>query len=161
MEIKTFYQPILIWSCHYYNLKTSKKKTFKGCSFYQLPIRGIFFVKIGICIKSSSKWGFTLGILMPSGVCVCVCLYSFTVKASSICKISETYLRGTDQRSSVVNINLGASAKFPYLRIWKCHISPPKTKNLITISEISHQKETFQSVLCLWQELKFNQLLGT
>ena len=137
MEIKTFYQPILIWSFHYYNFQTSKK-TFKGCSFYQLPIRGIFFVKIGICIKSSSKWGFTLGILMPlcvcvcvcvcMCVCVCVCLYSFTVKASFICKISETYLRGTDQRSCVVNINLGASAKFPYLRIWKCHLSPPKAK---------------------------------
>ena len=26
-------------------------------------------------------------------VCVCVCLYSSTVKASSVCKMSETYLR--------------------------------------------------------------------
>ena len=26
-------------------------------------------------------------------VCVCVCLYSFAVKASSVCKISKTYLR--------------------------------------------------------------------
>ena len=26
-------------------------------------------------------------------VCVCVCLYPFTVKASSVCKMSETYLR--------------------------------------------------------------------
>ena len=28
---------------------------------------------------------------------VCVCLYASTVKASSDCKTSETYLRGTDQ----------------------------------------------------------------
>ena len=26
-------------------------------------------------------------------VCVCVCLYSSTVKASSVCKMSKTYLR--------------------------------------------------------------------
>ena len=45
-------------------------------------------------------------------VCVCVCLYSSTVKAFSICKMSETYLRGRNQQSCVVNINLGASAKF-------------------------------------------------
>ena len=61
-------------------------------------------------------------------VCLCVCLYSSTVTASSNCKISKTYLRGTDQRSCVVNIYLGASANFLYLHIWKCHILPPKTK---------------------------------
>ena len=43
-------------------------------------------------------------------VCVCVCvsvcvfLYSSTVKASSNCKMSKTNLRGSDQRSCVVNI---------------------------------------------------------
>ena len=65
-------------------------------------------------------------------VCVCVCLYSYTVKASSDFKMSKTYLRGTDRRSYVVNIYLGASARLPYLRIWKCHISPPKTKTAAT-----------------------------
>ena len=54
-----------------------------------------------------------------------MCLYSSTVKASSDRKMSETYLRGTEQQSCVVNIYLGASAKFLHLR--KCHISPPKT----------------------------------
>ena len=57
------------------------------------------------------------------GVCVCVCvcvcmcvfLYSSTVKAYSVCKMSETYLRDKDQRSCVVNINLGAYAKFHHL----------------------------------------------
>ena len=47
-----------------------------------------------------------------------------TVKASSDCKMSERYLRGTDQRYCVVNIYLGTSAKFLHPRIWKCHISP-------------------------------------
>ena len=42
-------------------------------------------------------------------VSVCVCLYSSTVKASSVYKMSETYLRGRDQQSCVVNINLGPS----------------------------------------------------
>ena len=49
-------------------------------------------------------------------VCVCVCVCS-TVKAFSVCKMFETYFRGTDQRSCVVNINLGASAKFLHIRI--------------------------------------------
>ena len=50
-------------------------------------------------------------------VCVCVFVYSSTVKASSVCKMSETYLRGADQQSCVVNINLGASAKLLHLGI--------------------------------------------
>ena len=72
-------------------------------------------------------------------VCVCVCaracvwvdgwvggcLYSSTMKASE-CKMSERYLRRTDQRSCVVNIYLGVSAKFVHLCIWKCHISPQR-----------------------------------
>ena len=41
--------------------------------------------------------------------CVYVCLYSSTLKA-------ETYLRGTDQRCSVVSIIPGASAKFLHLQ---------------------------------------------
>ena len=55
-------------------------------------------------------------------------LYSSTVKDSSNCKMSQTYFRGTDQRSCVVNIYLGASTKFLHLPVWKCHISLPKTK---------------------------------
>ena len=56
------------------------------------------------------------------GVCVCVCVFvcvcvCSTVKAFSVCKMFETYFRGTDQRSCVVNINLGASAKFLHIRI--------------------------------------------
>ena len=33
---------------------------------------------------------------------VCVCLYSSTVKASSVCRMSDTYLMGTDQKCYVV-----------------------------------------------------------
>ena len=58
---------------------------------------------------------------------VCMCLYSSTVKASSDCKMSKTCLRGTDQRSCVVNIYLGASAKFLHLYFRIYLISPPKT----------------------------------
>ena len=63
---------------------------------------------------------FVAGVCVCLCVCVCVCvvcLYSSTVKASSECKMSERYLRGTDQRSCVVNIYLGASAKFVHLCI--------------------------------------------
>ena len=61
-------------------------------------------------------------------VCVSVCLYPFTVKASSVCKMSDTCLRGTDQRYCVVSIIRCASAKFLHLGICKYHISPPKMK---------------------------------
>ena len=37
-------------------------------------------------------------------------------------------MRGTDKRSCVVITNLDASAKFLHLRVYKCYISPPKTK---------------------------------
>ena len=47
-------------------------------------------------------------------------------------------LEGTDKRSCVVNINLGASAKFFHLGIWKCHISSPKTK----LQPIDNWRET-------------------
>ena len=61
-------------------------------------------------------------------VCVCVCvLYSSTVKASSDCKMFKTYLRGSDQRFCVVNIYLGASAKFIHLHFRIYHISPRTT----------------------------------
>ena len=57
---------------------------------------------------------------------LCVYLYSSTVKASSDCKMSGTYLRGTDECSCIVNIYLDTFAKFLHLRIQKCHTSPPK-----------------------------------
>ena len=50
-------------------------------------------------------------------VCVCVCLYSSTMKASFNYKMSETYLRATDQQCYVVSIILGASVKFFHLSI--------------------------------------------
>ena len=46
-------------------------------------------------------WGECVSMYV-SVCCVCVCLYSFTIKASSVCKMSGAYLRGTGQRSCVV-----------------------------------------------------------
>ena len=62
------------------------------------------------------------------GICVRVCLYSSTVKASSHCKMFETYLRSTDKRCYVVSIIPGAPAKFLHLYFQKCYISLRKTK---------------------------------
>ena len=80
----------------------------------------LFVFNLDICC-----WCVRVSVCVCGSVCV-VCLYSSTVKASSECKMSERYLRGTDQRSCVVNIYLGASAKFVHLCIWKCHISPQR-----------------------------------
>ena len=52
----------------------------------------------------------------------------FTVKVPSVCNDVLVILEDTDQRSCVVSIKLGASAKFLYLHIKKCHISLPKMK---------------------------------
>ena len=76
----------------------------------------------------------TLCVCVCVCLCVCVCvyvcvsLYPSTVKVSFVCKISEIYLRGTDQRFYVMSIIPGASAKLLHLHIWKCHISPSKRK---------------------------------
>ena len=68
-------------------------------------------------------------------VCVCVCVFIFFYREGffRMQEDSKTYLRGTDQRSCVVNIYLGASAKFLhfYFRTILLHLqsrnsSPPK-----------------------------------
>ena len=63
--------------------------------------------------------------------CVCVCVYVFMFfhrKGFFRLQDVQGILKGTDQRYCVVNISWVLSVKFHHLRIWKCHISPPKTK---------------------------------
>ena len=66
-------------------LFTRQKRCYDG----QSPLNGRYFKRWCVCVH----------------VCMCVCLYLSTVKVSSDCKMSETYLRGTD--ICVVNIYLG------------------------------------------------------
>ena len=54
--------------------------------------------------------------ILAGDICVYVCLSSFIVKASSVCNDVWGILDGTDQRSCVMSITLGASAKFLHLR---------------------------------------------
>ena len=59
----------------------------------------------------------------------CVCVFiPFHLLVSSGCMKSLTYVRSSDQRSFVVSISWLCYAKFHHRHIWKCHISPPKTK---------------------------------
>ena len=67
-------------------------------------------------------------------VCVCVCLYSFTCWLLSTARRLWHTLRCSDQRSLVVSIISGASAKFFYLHIWKCHITPQRRKPQPTLN---------------------------
>ena len=92
------------------NFKLVKKKTGR---------EGNYYLTLYPNVNISSKL-FPFNELITT--CVCVCLYSSIVKASS-----ETCLRGTDQRSCVVNMYLGASAKFLHLYFRIYLISPPKT----------------------------------
>ena len=69
------------------------------------------------------------------GVCVCLCVcvsvyvcVFFHCEGFFRLQDFQDILEGTDQRSCVVNISWVFSAKFHHLRIWKCHVSPPKTK---------------------------------
>ena len=73
-----------------------------------------------ISLKHKWKW-------LLLGVCVCVFIF-FHRGGFFRLKNVQDILEGTDQRSCVVNISWVLSAKFHHLRIWKCHISPPKTK---------------------------------
>ena len=91
-----------------------------------LPLSHLYFPFD--CCFGRSQFIFSIRVWMCVCVCLCACVCSSTVMASSVSKMSETYFRGTDQRSWIVNINLGASAKLLHLRIGKCHISPSKTK---------------------------------
>ena len=62
-------------------------------------------------------------------VCVCVCVFMFFYREGFFpLQDVRDILEGTDQRLCVVNINLGASAKFLHPVIWKRHISPLETK---------------------------------
>ena len=59
----------------------------------------------------------------------CVCVFIFFHREGFFrLQDVQGILEGTNQRSCVVNISWVLSAKFHHLRIWKCHISPPKTK---------------------------------
>ena len=71
--------------------------------------------------------GFIERVLL-SCVYVSVCSYSFIVKASSDYSDVWDMIEGTDERSCIVGIILGASAKFLHLRFFKIHISSLKTK---------------------------------
>ena len=82
----------------------------------------LFAFNLDICC-----WCVRVSVYACVGVCVC-CVFIFFHREGFFweCKMSERYLRGTDQRSCVVNIYLGASAKFVHLCFWKCHISPQR-----------------------------------
>ena len=59
----------------------------------------------------------------------CVCVFIFFHRGGFFrLQDVQDILDGTDQRSCVVNISWLRYAKFHHRRIWKCHISPPKTK---------------------------------
>ena len=60
---------------------------------------------------------------------MCVCIF-FHREGFFRLQDVQGILEGTDQQSCVVIISWVLSAKFHYFRIWKCHISPPKTKTL-------------------------------
>ena len=58
----------------------------------------------------------------------CVCVFIFFHREGFFrLQDVQDILEGTDQRSWVVNISWLRYAKFHHRRIWKCHISPPKT----------------------------------
>ena len=67
----------------------------------------------GVCVRVRARA--RVCVCVCARARVCVCLYSSTVETFSDCKISETYLRGTDERCYVVSIIPGASAKFLHL----------------------------------------------
>ena len=103
---------IFLYSDWLQEIRANKKFVF-GHFSRRAPIKITIFL-----YSSGSKYDkilFTLCVCVCVCVCVYVCQYSSNVKASSVCKMYETHMRGTDQRSSFMNMD--ASAKFLHLRI--------------------------------------------
>ena len=73
-------------------------------------VRVCVFARVCVCVRVCAR--------------ACVCVYILLPYSANV----QDILEGTDQRSCVVNISWVLSAKFHHLRIWKCHISPQKTK---------------------------------
>ena len=74
-------------------------------------------------------WRARACVCMRACVHACACVFLFFhcggfFRLQNVQDIRE----GTGQRSCVVNISWLRYAKFYHLCIWKCHISPPKTK---------------------------------
>ena len=87
----------------------------------------IIFIYICLGKFGPKMWSSPNKLKFDTGVCVFIFFHrEGFFRLQDVCNI----LDGPDQRSCVVNIILGASAKFIYLGIWKCHISPPKTRTL-------------------------------
>ena len=101
----TRYLDIEIWQS-YYNLQhLNLAIVLKIVSFMCVSFQ--HFSKFGKSLKPPCRPKYILVSL--SLLALCTCLYSFTVKASSVCNGLDI-LKGTDQRSCVLTIILNASA---------------------------------------------------
>ena len=115
---------------------------------YSKNIRSIYeqnfyhFIKILINFDTKTVW-VIYGTL--EGIIVCVWFIFFHRDGLSRLQEVQDILKGRDQRSCVVNISWVLSAKFYHLRIWKCHVSPPKTKN--SSRQLTKEKTIWYNVL--------------
>ena len=88
-----------------------------------------------------------LFVFVRARMCVCaracVCLYSSTVKASSYCERSGTYLRGTGQRC-YVEYHSRCSCQVPSSPFLKMsYVSPPKTPKYKNPSEHKLERKRY------------------
>ena len=74
-------------------------------------------VCVCVCVCARARVCACVCVRVRACMCVCVCLYSFTIKASSVYNNVWDIIEGMDQRPCVVNIILGASAKFLHLHL--------------------------------------------
>ena len=80
-------------------------------------------------------------------VCVCVCVYSSNVEASSNYKMSETNLRGTDQRSCVVNISQGSGC-FCQVPSSQCFCQVPSFMSYFTSKDENSSQHKLERNRC-------------
>ena len=87
--------------------------------FWMSYVRSVYFLCVCVCVC----------VCVRARACVCVCVFIlFHREGFFRLQDVQDIPEGTDQRSCVVNISWLRYAKFHHRRIWKCHISPPKTK---------------------------------
>ena len=112
-----------------YHRKKQPEATFWCLAIVEVDIEYTDAVCVCVCVRACVHVSLCLC------VCVCVCVHAracvfpfFHREGFFRLQNVQDILEGKDQRSCVVNISCVLYAKFHHLRIWKCHISPSKTK---------------------------------
>ena len=108
-------------------VRVAQKWNFTHPTFFTVGDRKVLNICRMVTLIDYHWNGTNLRIATFSMLSVCVFIFFHREGFFRLQNVQDI-LEGTDQRSCVVNISWLRYAKFHHRRIWKCHISSPKTK---------------------------------